>query len=181
MQIPAFGGELPPRERRLPFVPFYSPVGEQGFTAVLTGARLLLARHHWRDGRTCPCYGDDCWCKKEGVEPRFKGYVSCSLKGTGANGILELTEGAVDQLRELAIDVSNLRGRSLHLSRRTKAKSSAVVVQLSTWSPTSPLGAEIDPLPYVLKRWGMRLNFAFLHELERRKLADRPAHQEEGQ
>jgi len=181
MVYPAFGGELPPRERRLPFVPFYSPVGESGFTAILTGARLLLARHHWREGRTVPCYGDDCWCKKEGVEPRFKGYVSCAVKGTLASGILELTEGAVEQLKELPIDAANLRGRAVHLSRRTKNRNSAVVVQLSTWMPTSPIPVEIDPLPYVCKRWGMRLSFEILPELQIRKLADRPQLREDEQ
>jgi len=174
VKIPHVGGSLPPRERLLPFVPFYSPATERGFIAALTGQKVLLARHHWRDGKTVPCYGENCWCGKEGVPPKVKGYISCLLEGNLAAGILELTHGAVEQLLALVADPSKLRGQSVTLRRRNKNKCSAVEVQLCSWKPRCQLPAEIEPLPYVLKRWGCRVDLSFLQAIAQSPLADRP-------
>lgn len=181
VKVPQIGTYVPDRERREPFVPFYRAGDVHGVRCVLTGYRVLISATHWRDGRTVPCTGSTCWCVQEGKQPKRYGYVSCMTIPKLACGILELTAGACDQLAMLVPDLAQLRGIAIHARKRDRRKQAAVDVMRIQYVPPIQLPPEIDPLPYLLKRLGLRCDFAYLQQFGQPKLADHAEYASDGE
>jgi len=182
VQHPCFREDLPPREARRGFIPIWTPKSVFPSVFVLTGNAVLLARTHWIEGRTRPCAGENCFCAANGSRPKLKGYVSAVLTAKLTEGLLELTEGACQQLADLVPAGNELRGRKISVRRRTTKKCSPVDVQIAHVSLPCDLPAAIDPIPYLMRLWGLRADFSFLHQGGLSKLADRPMYEpiEEG-
>jgi len=173
MKVPYIDRTLPPTGSVRPFVQFLRPNSPQGFSAVILCREILVTRTHWKGGRTTPCTGDSCWCNEEGKAARIRAYCSCMLRANNATGILELTHGAAEQLNQLVTRGSELRGVCCHLRRRDKRPQSPVDVQLIDWKSSAPLPAPIDPLPYLLKIWGLRLDLSFRSYIGPSPISDR--------
>jgi hypothetical protein len=177
VSLPCFRDDLPPRDQRRGFIPIWTARSVFPSIFVLTGQSVLLAKTHWIEGRTRPCAGEHCFCSATGSRPKIKGYVSAVLATKLTEGLLELTEGACQQLADLVPIGAELRGKKIAVRRRTAKACSPVDVQIAHVSLPCDLPASIDPIPYLMRLWGLRADFSFLHQGGLRKLADRPVYQ----
>jgi len=159
MSGPIRWADVPPPVRSRCYAKIISPVSRAGFSVVLIARQLTGVFTHYQDGRTRPCAGRECWCFAEGKVPRWKGYIPC-LEFPGAKlALLELTEGAANQLLSHFDEKEGYRGLHLHVFRRTNKSRSPVDVKVQPKTYVRELPKSFDPVPVLLNLWGVPVRF----------------------
>jgi len=126
---------------------------------VLTGTSITGVLTHWQRGRTMPCAGKSCWCHEENIPARWKGYISCIRAPGGVEALLELTENAAQQLVEQTPDARDFRGIKCRVKRRTNKPTAPLDVVLEEFPCPIKLPPAVDPIPLLLRVWGLRLSW----------------------
>lgn len=157
--VPIHWAESPPATRSRVYAELVTPQTRQGFHGIALAPTISGVFTHFVDGRTRPCAGADCWCVREGRQPRWKGYLPILMFPAKKTVLFELTEGAAAQLLAGQVELNSLRGVHFHTYRRTNKTRSPVDVVREPSTYPHFLPEPFDPVPVLLNLWGVKVRF----------------------
>lgn len=147
-----------PRPRNT-FARIVIPKTTQGFRGFILSDRLTGTDTHWIDGRTRPCFGNTCLCKKERISARWKGWCGFLMLPSRERTVLEFTENAAHQLFMQVPPDRAYRGLAVSLRRRTNKDRSPVDVVVHSGETCPNLPSDIDVAEILMSAWGLRVRF----------------------
>lgn len=130
----------------------------------ITGNVLKVVQVHTFDGEDVPCTGRGCWHCEDRRPKRSHGYISAVLpprprrRDQPEHCLIFLDRDCLcDALVSLCPEQETFRGlgvfiRSLTMLQRTRVDQ----------APDFDLPRPIDPLPYMVRRWGSHVEFLLL-------------------
>lgn len=159
MNGPIRWAAVPPPKRSRVYAELVSPVSRAGFCGICLAPEIVGVFTHYQDGRTRPCAGSECWCHREGRQPRWKGYMPILLFPGEKTCLFEITENAASQMLPWFDPKEGLRGVHFHAKRRTNKSRSPVDVERKPYTYAKFLPVPFDPVPVLLNLWGVRVQF----------------------
>ena len=157
LETPISWGACPPAPNERRFVRICCPRTKAGVHALLIAPRVTGVWTHYCDNRTVPCAGLHCGICRDGHKPRWKGYIPCLEFPGRAVKLLEMTENAYQQLEALAKDRPTYRGLGVKVFRRHDRACAAMDVELVDHKYQHELPPPFDPVPILLRLWGIRV------------------------
>jgi len=129
-----------PRRGPRPLPIMRTPVGKP-LVATITTDRMSCCPTHFWGGRTTPCEKPDCDACNHGSPSREHAYLGIYFIDQQASAILELPDGAAEQLALLAKNLPTLRGARIRVTRTKLSRNARVCVELA------PPAINPPPLP----------------------------------
>ena len=159
MNLPIRWADSPPTKRSRIFAELVFPVSRAGLYGISLAPQICGVFTHFQDGRTKPCAGAQCWCTREGRQPRWKGYLPILLFPSKKTALLEVTENAATQFLTHWSLPHGIRGLHFHIYRRTNKSRSPVDMDAQPYTYSGILPEPFDPVPVLLNIWGVRVQF----------------------
>ena len=143
------------------YVRLIYPHQSQPLHVVAVGERVHGFLTHWWDGKAIPCKGPggECWHCKQGMQPRWNGYLNVVALPTLRRRILCITEGAYRHSKTLREHDGALRGKGLKLERMGIGKTAPVRVQVGSPGTEVTLPSDWDITACLCRIWGLLPTF----------------------
>jgi hypothetical protein len=120
----------------------------------ILGTALHGVRTHFFHGRTFPHLTTNCPACEEGIESRWRGYLSCCNRNTKNRMLVELTAGPAGEIVDLVDKGEALRGRIICLSRpggKANSRISIDIINCDCDPKVLPASFEVEKT--LLKIW----------------------------
>lgn len=129
----------------------------QSFEVIAIGNEVRGVETHWMRGVTEPHYDDRAQCPGCLAQARldWKGYLHVYNVQKREQVFMELTPGAYHHLRTQVSDIEQLRGLSFQVERKGARNQPIKFTLLHTRPLKTNLPPEKDPMPSILKLWGI--------------------------
>lgn len=159
MSDPWTEGFPPPTPRRAPKLDVLTPTFYRPVNVTLLGARIFVRSKHFNTDtrRPYPCTGQrDCRACMTGQIKYPTGFMACCSVQTYRVFILQLSDAAMQTLREYAGRSTSLRGVLVRTTRADTRNNAKMLLEVRGHDERDNLPDEPDVRPTLEEMWGQQ-------------------------